>query len=752
MANSEHLEILKQGVEAWNKWRASNPATIPQLTGAEFRPTEYPTMEGIDLRGADLFQAKFQDSRLRQADLRHADLRQAQLDGCKLWGASMEAARLDRATVGNAEFNGADLTGASLSEVDLSAADLSRATFREAILQGANLQVQRGILRPEKFAGADLTNAKLPETLSDLFKDLKAVADISESARKLFVVMLAACLYSWLTIATTTDVNLITNRASSPLPIIQTSIPIVGFYVVAPLLLLCVYFYFHFYLQKLWEELGSLPAIFPDGRRLHERSDPWLLNDLVRAHLPLLKANRPFMSYFQQAISILLAWWILPVTLFLFWGRYLPRHDYRWTTLHVALLAISITGAARLYKLAADTLRGAERRPFAGMRTLKQPRAYAAASMFFVTAVVFMLVSVGAIGGVPPDRDPWWGGTKSGVWGLVPRAMALVSYSPFANLGGADISIKPLNWTGKNESELDFVKGAQFREHTNLRYANMRAVFLAKAEIANADLRGADLDFTDLSRANLNGAYLNGAHLLEAHLTGALLNNADLSGANLRGARLHEAQVIQTHLNNAALSNALLTGANLKYSDLSRADLNNAYLEGTRLLGARLNNAELIGAELSGADLSGAVLSGADLFGADLTGSSLTGADLTEADLSGAQLRASRLRAAHLVKANLLHANVKFADFRSLPRGQTTGLTVDGLRTAVEWDKAYYDDDILEVLFPNDWHDHNKKVAEEQKREEQQKGQAGAAGRGSPPGEEPPPTPGKPVNPNERKK
>jgi hypothetical protein len=38
--------------------------------------------------------------------------------------------------------------------------------------------------------------------------------DISESARKLFITMLVGCLYSWLTIATTTDVNLITNRVS----------------------------------------------------------------------------------------------------------------------------------------------------------------------------------------------------------------------------------------------------------------------------------------------------------------------------------------------------------------------------------------------------------------------------------------------------------------------------------------------------------------------------------------------------------
>ena len=219
-------------------------------------------------------------------------------------------------------------------------------------------------MRTEQLAGADLTGAKLPDDLKTLYDKLENVKGISESARKIFLAVLAACLYCWLTIATTTDVNLITNRASSPLPIIQTPIPIVGFYVVAPLLLLCVYFYFHFYLQKLWEELGSLPAIFPDGRPLHTKVDPWLLNDLVRAHLPKLKAGRPFLSHFQLWISVLLAWWVVPITMLLFWGRYLRRHESTGTTFHVVLLVISLVAAVCLYRLAVATLRGTERKPF----------------------------------------------------------------------------------------------------------------------------------------------------------------------------------------------------------------------------------------------------------------------------------------------------------------------------------------------------------------------------------------------------
>ena len=84
-------------------------------------------------------------------------------------------------------------------------------------------QRRHGGLRTEQLAGADLTGAKLPEQLKKLYDSLENVKGISESARKIFLAVLAGCLYCWLTIATTTDVNLITNRNSSPLPIIQTA-------------------------------------------------------------------------------------------------------------------------------------------------------------------------------------------------------------------------------------------------------------------------------------------------------------------------------------------------------------------------------------------------------------------------------------------------------------------------------------------------------------------------------------------------
>jgi hypothetical protein len=89
-------------------------------------------------------------------------------------------------------------------------------------LKDQDLTKVKGLL-PEHLAGADLTGAKLPDEIAK-FPALDQVGAISSEARKIFIGLLAACVYSSLVIGTTTDVALILNTASSPLPIINTPI------------------------------------------------------------------------------------------------------------------------------------------------------------------------------------------------------------------------------------------------------------------------------------------------------------------------------------------------------------------------------------------------------------------------------------------------------------------------------------------------------------------------------------------------
>jgi uncharacterized protein YjbI with pentapeptide repeats len=154
MSNQEQVEILKQGVQVWNKWQASNPGFQIDLFGAE-------------LGGADLRQAHLSGADLRQANLWKADLWKTDLSEADLSGASLMGASLSRADLGGAHLMGAHLMGANLNEADLREADLSGADLREADLSGADLRgahLMGTNLKRADLSGADLRDADLRGT------------------------------------------------------------------------------------------------------------------------------------------------------------------------------------------------------------------------------------------------------------------------------------------------------------------------------------------------------------------------------------------------------------------------------------------------------------------------------------------------------------------------------------------------------------------------------------------------------------
>ena len=58
-----------------------------------------------------------------------------------------------------------------------------------------------------------------------------------------------------------------------PLPVINTKVPVTGFFLFAPAILLALYVYLQLYLQRMWDGLASLPAVFyHQSARLAERN------------------------------------------------------------------------------------------------------------------------------------------------------------------------------------------------------------------------------------------------------------------------------------------------------------------------------------------------------------------------------------------------------------------------------------------------------------------------------------------------
>jgi hypothetical protein len=176
MPNPEHLQILKQGVEAWNQWREQNRVFQPDLSGAD--------LSGENLSAADLYEAKLtladltgvylRDAYLRKADLSLANLYQADLSGADLsratlWGAKLPDASLVQAYLSHAEFIGADLTGASLIGANLTGAtlrnaDVSKVWLHETVFTDTDLTAVQGLETCEHYGPSTLDHRTLAKS------------------------------------------------------------------------------------------------------------------------------------------------------------------------------------------------------------------------------------------------------------------------------------------------------------------------------------------------------------------------------------------------------------------------------------------------------------------------------------------------------------------------------------------------------------------------------------------------------------
>ena len=126
MANQQHLAILRQGVDVWNKWRKEHPNVQPDFSTANLRETilsyadlSYANLHKADLSGAYLSFAYLRDADLRNADLSGAYLRDTYLGGADLSGAYLMGAVLINTNLAQASLVGCRVYGISVWDVHL---------------------------------------------------------------------------------------------------------------------------------------------------------------------------------------------------------------------------------------------------------------------------------------------------------------------------------------------------------------------------------------------------------------------------------------------------------------------------------------------------------------------------------------------------------------------------------------------------------------------------------------------------------
>lgn len=167
MANKEHIKILEQGVEVWNKWREKNPQIHPDLSemclaGASLTMFDF---SKVNFRGVNLNNADLYDANLREADFTPIPSlqRDSSLDGANLCRANLEHARLYEASLNGANLIYADLFYANLVRTRLLDSNLNNTflvgtDFHMAELDEAD--VTKAIMGNTKFSDVDLSNVK----------------------------------------------------------------------------------------------------------------------------------------------------------------------------------------------------------------------------------------------------------------------------------------------------------------------------------------------------------------------------------------------------------------------------------------------------------------------------------------------------------------------------------------------------------------------------------------------------------------
>ena len=549
-------EQIKQAIAEHKQWRERGPKKDvgkkalfldADLVGCgllQGESLQEAVFDGADLSQANLVETNLTGASLVNAKLRNAIVPKAHLQDSDLYLADLSEAWLSDGELQGAKLREANLRGATLNRAKLNGADLYRAVLTEADLQDADLTEVTGLLS-NQLAGTNLSGATLPEAVAK-FDALKNVSERSQVAKRLFTPLLLGCIYALLIVAGTTDLGLLTN-AVSPLPVTQAQIPISGLYFAAPVILVGLYLYSLLHVQRIWESLAKLPAVFPDGTPLDEKVYPWLPNSIVHSHFTLLKNCRPPLSKLQAVTTIIFGYWVVPITLVFVWGRYLPRHDWWGTGIHAAVLVYAIGGALVVQRLAVKTLQGKKRVPFTWKTAPTDRRTYKVLFCSLALVAVWGTLSYGAIEGHHPhpmgfpdrvseptrDLSP----LSPTVW--VPQLFQFIGYGCYLDLFEQDVSTKPPDWTGqaeKQKEEMALVTKARLRGK-DLRYAYAPSAFLANAELRDAELQGAELAI-----ANLRGADLHGADLSSANLQGADFRS-DLSVYQQRTIGLKPAQV-----------------------------------------------------------------------------------------------------------------------------------------------------------------------------------------------------------------
>jgi uncharacterized protein YjbI with pentapeptide repeats len=452
--------------------------------------------------------------------------------------------------------------------------------------------------------------------------------------------------YFFVTIASLTHKDLLLNTPVM-LPFLQVQIPLLRFFVFAPILLLVVHSLVLVQHVILRGMIDAFNGSLGDGAA---KDDPLRLE--LNSYFFVQAYAGPRRRVLITVIFFSVSWLtlvLLPVLAFLYFQvAFLPRHDTAVTWAHRIYLTLDLVF---LFLMGTLIL-------FPGTKLLSAPLHKLFYSPLLSLGVhstilfaLFFSYCVATLPGSKMDAfmrgiderasrlaKKTWGG-KAGDKNM-PQSLVLLEKDREHPVFWATAWLfegVPDKITGKTTSlfarnlvvmNTDLVPDEDAKEAANevslqLRGRDLRHARLDGSDLHRADMTGADLKHASLVRTNISKARLDEADLRYSNLNWAKMNGARLDEADLRDSVLREAELVKASLSRADMRGTILSWAKLDEANLSRADMRRATLswaeiDGAKLVWTNLEDANLFGATLRGAKLEHWQLNRTVLANADL--------------------------------------------------------------------------------------------------------------------------------------
>lgn len=483
---------------------------------------------------------------------------------------------------------------------------------------------------------------------------IERIAALTRNAKATWLSLLGVLLFVGITLLRFEHIDFYGYNRQTQLPLIGVSVPTPFFFYAAPILVAANYIYFHLYLIRLWDALGTAPARI-DGVPLGRAVQPWLVTDAALWLRNRLQndgcADRRPLEGISAILNLSLSWGFgLIIGGLAWWNAAVARDIYMTALADIALTAMIMVALAS----------------FGAMWQRMTRKTAPKSARSSTTSALFIGIFLGFSSYYRTQEPLIWIPKQIDTTQVAhPEQVAYPEYyykeisfwKRFVTLAeidleGTEIVKRPADWLPYDLVRADYRKNWCERENkTNCKdlgndETRFNAEFWARQNSALVYLQRPKWhkpgrDKPDFRGANLRDSFLAGLDLNGARMEAAILTNAQMRGANLSKADMHRAD----------LSKALLNGANLS----------KANMESARLEGAKIQNAFLTETEMKGADLTDATMYGTDFIDAKMQEVNLTNAQMQWTHLTGANLENANMRGTNLTGATMQDTDLKYS-------------------------------------------------------------------------------------------